>query len=369
MSTLLLGGVQLCPPWPIAHTSMTDGVKEATVDRSYIFHLVSLVPDLRFQICSPVMHPITSVPIPDSSPCQITTVWTCFIDRILCSPCSPTYFAICWLDIQSGRMLHSRIYSQRVASFQIVYSLNRFALVTVTRKPAQKTMTIGGYWRAHLWEYILWCDILLDCILSQQIAKYVGEYGEWLVSKILSMEHGGQGPDHGYLTWAWIWNRNRCDWMHNRWTDLNSQVWYQTHQMKYLGIGFRTGFKGSGDVCEVVFIAVHPAHLQRDQQLLHLPGAWSDCATWWFCMSQIGTINVPSSFSSCSVHCGTVYTCFLLSNTCLNMRNHLYLLKQLCFMLCQAREVIGNQVKPQNWQNFMKSTTFLICWKSTAMPL
>jgi hypothetical protein len=43
------------------------------------------------------------------------------------------------------------------------------------------------------------------------------------------------GPDCGYLTWAWIWDRNRGDWMHNRWTDLNSQVWYQTHQVKYLG--------------------------------------------------------------------------------------------------------------------------------------
>jgi len=61
-------------------------------------------------------------------------------------------------------------------------------LVTVTGKPAQKTVTIGGYWRAHLWEYILLCDILPDCILSQQIAKYVGEHGEWLVSKILSMK-------------------------------------------------------------------------------------------------------------------------------------------------------------------------------------
>ena len=68
-------------------------------------------------------------PIPDSSTCQITTVWTCFINRISltsCSPCSPTSFAIFWLNIQSGMMPHSRIYSQRVASFQIVYQANRF---------------------------------------------------------------------------------------------------------------------------------------------------------------------------------------------------------------------------------------------------
>jgi hypothetical protein len=73
---------------------------------NYIFYLVSLVPDLKIQICSP-----------------------CFIDRIFltsCSPCSSTYFAICWLNIQSGRMPHRKIYFQRVASFQIVYSLNRF---------------------------------------------------------------------------------------------------------------------------------------------------------------------------------------------------------------------------------------------------
>src|SRR5882757_1355278 len=43
---------------------------------AYIFYLVSLILDSRIQICSPVMHPITSGPILDPSPCQMTLVWT-----------------------------------------------------------------------------------------------------------------------------------------------------------------------------------------------------------------------------------------------------------------------------------------------------
>jgi hypothetical protein len=47
---------------------------------------------------------------------------------------------------------------------------------------------------------------------------------------------GVQDGDHVTLhqTNSKIWDRNRGDWMHDMWTDLNSQVWYQTHQVKYV---------------------------------------------------------------------------------------------------------------------------------------
>jgi len=160
---------------------------------------VSLVPDLRIQICSPVMHPITSVPIPDSSPCQITTVWTCFINRILltsCSPCSPTSFTICWLNIQSGMMPHSRIYSQRVASFPIVYSLNRFAFTcdsdwkTCTENSDRRWILKSTSLRVHptMWHHSRLYTEPTDCKIC---------WGTWWTT-------GEQYPING--TW---WSRSR----------------------------------------------------------------------------------------------------------------------------------------------------------------
>jgi len=67
-------------------------------------------------------------------------------------------------------------------------------------------------------------------LLSQQHCKRCWGHSEQLVSKILSMKLVSRS-NQAYLTWAWIWDRNRGDWMLtvNR---FEFWVWYQTHQVK-----------------------------------------------------------------------------------------------------------------------------------------